>query len=286
MKAEGREEDALALALHAWQKARTPEIALWLGELLPPPQAIPSLFAAVQGLPGETRPRLLLAQACHAAGRTQDARRHLLLARMLCASIDQAEAFCETAWRIGETEEALALVGEKLEHSPASVDYLRLRYLCLRRLGREKQAERTLQTLLEIDPDDAAALHYRRRPEDLALPRMDLLSALGSLVYARPQYLRSGPLNRTLHLMVMFLSEQVSIADIYRLLPPLWRRLSPAERRACDRESQRAYPIAIALYLLLRTGQSGAAAALLRRSPNQKRIFRLIRRFDHIMTKE
>lgn len=288
--AEGDTREALRLAKTAWKKARTPDIALWLGELLPPDKGVGYLALAAQGLPGEWRPRLLLARACGAVGRSEEARRHLALARILCVTIDQAEAFCQAAWELGEGEQALALVSERLDRSPASVDYLRLKYLCLRHLGpdRDAKAQRTLETLLEIDPDDAEALHYRRHPEDQGLfqGRLDLLSALGSLVYAMPERLAPGPLNRLLHLMVMYLREQVDQERIYRLLPPLWRKLTPAEKRACDEQQRRQYPLAFACWLLLRSGRAEEAGRLLGKAPGRKRILRLLRRFDRWTNEE
>ena len=284
--ADGNAQEALRLAKAAWKKARTPDIALWLGELLPPEKGIRYLTFAARGLPGEWRPRLLLARACAALGRREEARRLLALARMLCVAMDQAEAFCQTAWDMGEGEQALALVNERLDRSPASVDYLRLKYLCLRHLGQDAKAQRTLATVLDIDPDDAEALHYRRHPEDQGLfrGRLDLLSALGSLVYAMPDRLRRGPLNRLLHLMVMYLKDQVDQERIYRLVPPLWRKLTRAEKRACD--ERRHYPLAFAAWLLLCSGRADAARQIVDQSPGRKRLLRLLRRFDRWTNEE
>lgn len=287
-KACGRGEEALRLAKKAWKRARTPEIALWLGGLLKPGKALAHLAFAAQGLPGEMEPRLLLARAFHETGHQEEAKRQLTLARVMCQTIDQAEKYCEAAWEAGEGEQALAMVSQKLERSPASADYLRLRYLCLRRLAQDGDARRTLETLLEIDPDDTLALHYRRHPEDVILrfDSRDLLSALGSLVYARPERLRRGPMNRMLHLMVMYLAGHADTETIYRLLPPVWRRLTKGERRACDDRQARAYPVALGAFVLRCTGQEEAARRMIRQTEGKRRVLRLLRRFERWISEE
>ena len=279
--AAGRKKEAVELAKRAWQKAPTPEAALWLGEILPPRQALPYLTFAARRMPGETRPRLLLARACAQAGRQEASRRHLALAQVLCGGISDVEAFCSFAWEMGCVREALSLLSARLERSPASVDYLRLKYLSLLRLGEKEKAARTLETLLEIDPDDAAGLRYRRHPEDQrpdAEGRMTL-SALGRMVYAVPERLTPGPLNRLLHLLVIALGGKVDAGDIYRLAPPLWRRLGPAEKAACDDRRENHYPVAIALYLLLMKGRKEDARLLFAATRGKKRLTRTVRRF-------
>ena len=278
----GRAEEARRLAKEAWKRARTPEIALWLGGLLEPRKALQYLSFAAQGLPGEMEPRLLLARAFCAMGHGEEAKRQMTLARVMCLTVDQAEAYCRAAWETGEGEQALALVNQRLEKSPASADYLRLKYLCQRRTGRDADAGRTLETLLEIDPDDAVALHYRRHPEDTALSgdSRDLLSALGGLVYAWPERLRRGPLNRMLHLMVMYMAGYVDTEPIYRLVPPIWRRLSAGEKWACDDRRARAYPVAMGAYLLRCMGQEETAERMIRQTEGKKRVLRLLRRFE------
>ena len=286
--AAGNQAEALRLAKRAWEKAPLPQTALWLGTLLPLSEALPYFAFAARHMPGEQEPRLLLALSCHQVGFQADARRHLLLAKAMCRGVSQAEAYCAAAWEMDQPEAALALAAESLEKYPASVDYLRLKYLSLRRMGEEAQARRALETLLEIDPDDAAGLWYRRHPEDIRPygGRRVLLSALGHQVRTVPRRLAEGPLNRILHLMVVTLADTLEAADIYRLLPPLWRRLSPAERAACDGRKNPRYPVAFALYLLLMAGRSGPAVELYRAAPGKRRLLRALRRFAQRMRKE
>lgn len=273
---------ALALAQKAWARGKSPDAALLMGVLLNTPQAsLPYLTYAAHHMPGRVKPHLLLALNYARAGRREDARRRLLLARLLCTSVSQAEQYCETAWQAGFPDLALDLCRALLAQSPASADYLRLKYLSLLHAGDEAGARRALATLLEIDPDDASALWYSRHPEDRRLfpGRLLHLGVLAARLGPPPERLRAGPLNRLLHLLVMALRDRVDTETIYRLAPPLWRRLSPAEKRACDDRTSPA-PLAIALCLLLRTGQEEEARRLYAASPNKKRIGRLLRKLD------
>lgn len=284
----GDEKRALSLARRSWEKSHSAQGAMLLGALLPARESVPYFAFAVRHLPGEDRPLLLLTRACFENGQTDAARRHLNRARALCSTIAQAEAFCAVAWEMGETEAALHLIREKLEHFPASVDYLRLKYLTLKRAGDETGAARTLETLLDIDPDDAAGLWYRRHPEDLKpYPgRMMLLTALGCQIDAVPPRLKYGPLNRILHLMTIGLADTLDAPVIYRLLPPLWKHLSPAEKRSCDEHRSTHYPLAFGLYLLLITGNQDRAREFYQSAPGKKRAKRALRRFARWMNEE
>ena len=284
----GDTQHARELALQAWEKSRSCQTAMLVGGLSAPREAIPFLRYAVHHLPGEQRPRLLLAQACFMAGCREEARRHLLLARMFCSTIAQAEAFCAVAWETDQAELALAFVMERLESAPASVDYLRLKYLSLKRLKDEEGAQRALQTLLDIDPDDDAGLWYRRHPQEVRFyaGRLALLTALSAQVCALPPRLKPGPLNRLLHCMVIMLADYMDAPVIYRFLPPLWRRLSPLEKRACGIPSSSHYTASIALYLLLCAGKREAASEMLDTLRSKKRVARRLARFARLMSKE
>ena len=280
----GKRGEAAALIKRAWRRAHTPEIALQLGALLPPARGMIYLEYAARRKEGLARPWLLLAFACHGAMKPRRAKEALGMAAQRCALISDAEALCQTAWMIGEGAEALRFIDRQLESTPASVDYLYLRYLCLMRLGEKEKAGRTLEMLLEIDPDDASGLQCRLHPEDVTLDRDRtlMLSVLGSLVYAAPERLKRGPLNRILHQMVMMLDGVMDMEAIYRLLPPLWRRMTEAEKRACDEQRSRFYPAALAVCLLLMSGKSREARQYFEMTQGKKRLRRFLRRITRV----
>ena len=273
--------EALELARKAWQRGHSPRAALWLGMLLPPREGKKYLFRAAEQLPDELRPHLYLAGACAQTKDGPNARRQMQLARRFCRTITDAELFCTVAWEMGRPQIALSLVNEKLSHSPASVDYLRLKYLTLLRLpGEESQAGRTLETLLEIDPDDGDGLYYRRHPEEKNMNsvRPVLLSVLGGMVYALPERLQYGRLNRLLHLMTVSLNGMAETEDIYRLAPPLYARLTEAEKYSADAYRTAQITVPLTMAVLLRLGKGEEAYRLYASAPGKKRIMRLLKR--------
>ena len=279
--AQGRRDEALLLARKAWERAQTPAIALHLGSLLPPPEAEPYLLFASQGEKDRPEPMLLRARGFCQMGNGSRARYCLRQAERKCQTITAVEAFCETAWAVGEPYRADHLISAWLEKLPASVDLLRLKYLALLQLGQREEARRVLETLLEIDGDDAAGLWYRRHPTETRMPEGQsiLLSALGSMVYAAPGRLKRGPLNRMLHGMVMILDGDVATDVIYRELTPIWRRLPGASKRACDLRRSSHYPLSFAMYLYWITGRPEKARELLAAVPGKRRILRALRQY-------
>ena len=276
----GRRKDALRLAEKAWNRAHTPDIALQLGVLLPPERGMIYLTYAAQKQSAALRPWLCLAAACYQAGKTEQAKTALEQAQKRCETITDAEIFCQTAWQTGQTALALSFVQEKLQKMPASTDYLRLKYLCLLRLRENGAAMRTLDMLLDIDPDDVSALRYRLNPHQSAIDpeRRMLLSVLGSIVSSAPERLKRGRLNRVLHLLVMTLDGLLTPHVIYRLLPPLWKKLTNAEKWACDDRRTSFYPLAFSVYLLLLSGQAAQAKQFFENAPGKKRILRFLTR--------
>ena len=280
-EARGDGAEALRLARRAWQRARTPDAALQLGRLLPPPAGMPYLAWAARRTPDSPAAWLALALACHGAKKEARAQRCLRRAEDLCRGITPLEDFCQAAWAIGQTAQALGLVEKRLAETPVSADLLRLKYLCLKRLGRQDKADRTLEALLEIDGDDPFALWCRRFPRS-ARPLEEkrlVLSALGRLVYAVPARRSQGRLNRALHLMVMLLDGMVPLETVYRELPPLWRRLSPSQKRRLDLRQEPHIVLAVAAYLGIAAGREAEARALLLSAPGKKRLRRAVRRF-------
>lgn len=279
---ERDEKKALALAKKAWEKGRCPRTAMRLGTLLPPREAAPLFRFAAKRQPLDPVARLYWAEALARTGRLPQAKALLLSARKLCRTITDGEMYCETAWRVGWPRQALRFAQDKLRLSPGSADYLRLKYLSLKRMpGKEDLAGRTLEALLEADPDDVSALVYRRHPEQMDLDpnRGALLSALGSFVCAMPERLPRGRFNRILHLMVMTLNGFVSAETVLMMLRPIWHRLTIAEQRSWDDWEDRCVPTALALYLLCSVGKTRKALELLELSPKKKRVKRLLRRF-------
>ena len=275
----GRKKEAADTAKRAWDRAHTPEIALQLGALLPPRRGMIYLSYAARRLPGQARPWLLLARSCHLAGCESKAGEALERAAESCTAISDAEAYCQTAWDMGRHEEALALVNRQLEAMPASADYLRLKYESLRRMG-DQAADRTLEMLLEIDPDQAAPL--RRVPMETGImdpERFVMLSVLGSLIYAAPERLKRGQMNRLLHRLTFTLDGSLDTQSIFRLAPPLWRKLTPAEKRACDQRGENGVFAAVAVCVLLMAGRAEEARETFACSRGKKRTLRFLRRF-------
>lgn len=286
--AAGDMKDALAFAQKAWEKGRSCDAALLLGALQAVPEKqIPyfSFAAARSGSP--LRARLLLCHAYLTAGKPKMALGQLLLCVPLCESLGQTEFFCAAAWEAGQPRLALSVIARRLREFPYSVDYLRLRYLTLKRMNREEEAFDCLQKMLEIDPEDASLKRYRRDENDLRMDdsRLVYLSVLAAPVLSAPRRLREGPLNRTLHLFALALQDDLKLEEIYFYLPPLWRRLTAREKQACDdQETDALLPLSV--YLLLRAGKKEAASRLMASCPGGKRILRKIRRFDRLLIKE
>jgi tetratricopeptide (TPR) repeat protein len=280
--AAGKRKEALALSKRAWRRAHTPEIALQLGALLPPRRGIILLAYAARRLTRSFRACLLLARDWHLAGRGDQARKALEDARRQCETITDAELFCQTAWSMDAARDALNAVEAWLKRMPLSADYLRLKYLCLARLGRADEAERTLDLLLEIDPDDISARRFRIVPEETALTedRYMMLSVLGSLVYGSCPRRKQSPLNRLLHQLVIGMDGALSPREIYMLIPPLWRRLTRAEQWVCDDRRGGFYPAMFGVCALLSAGRLKDARSLFERAPGKKRLLRFLRRFS------
>ena len=227
---------------------------------------------------------LLLARACSRTEQREKAIEALKAARRLCESITDAELFCETAWSMNASGEALDALNEWLEKKPLSADYLRLKYLCLVRLGQSGEAGRTLDLLLELDPDDISARRYRINPEETALTedRYMMLSLLGSLVCGSAPPRQQGPLNRILHQMVIGMDGLLTPKEVYLLVPPLWWGMSRAEQWACDDRRSGFYPAMLGVCALLAANRPKDARKLFERAPGKKRLLRFLRRFSQV----
>lgn len=280
--AEGNREKALDFARRAWKKAHTPEIALQFGALLPPRRGIILLTYAARRMKEHSfRACLLLARACYLAGMRKNARTALYQAQRQCRSITDAELFCEMAWSMNKPGHALSAVNGWLESRPFSADYLRLKYLSQLRLGRAGEADRTLDLLLEIDPDDISTRRFRMYPEEAALSedRHMMLSVLGSLIYGSTPPRKQSPLNRILHELVISMDGMLTSQEIYHLVPPLWHAMTQAEQWACDDRRSGFYPAMLGVCALLSANRPKDARELFDRAPGKKRLLRFLHRF-------
>jgi len=284
--ARGDEKTARIWAEKAWKRGKGAQTALLLGALQDEKEAIPFFRFAARRTPQALQPKLLLMLAARRAGNGRLFMRTLREARGICRGITDCESFCASAWEAGKPREALELVTERLEEMPASVDFLHLKYLCLKRLGDESGARRTLETLLDIDPDDAAGLWYRRHPEEDRLyeGRRVLLAALGAYMRSVPPRLRFGRLNRLLHWLTMALRDEVDVDTVYRLALPLWRCMPESEKQRS--EESRHLSMCMMLDVLARAGQKERAKQLFDALPHKRRIRRTLRRFAQWRQKE
>ena len=127
---EGDLARARDLAWQAWAKGRFADSALLFASFLRLPQArLPYLAFAAKRSPDSLPALLMLAQCSLQAGNAPQAQRQMLRARALCDTLSQAEAYCAAAWEMHQPQLALSLCAEALSRAPASVEYLRLKYL-------------------------------------------------------------------------------------------------------------------------------------------------------------
>ncbi len=123
-----RAEDALALLAPAWGAGmgdRDVRIVLEADRLLGRPLRAVSLAVSLGGVPSTSQDPALWAQAA-----------------LIC--IDA-----------GLDEEALVLIDRAVDLDPLEASYLNNRVLVLRRLGREREADRAWERLIILDPDRA-----------------------------------------------------------------------------------------------------------------------------------
>ena len=86
--------------------------------------------------------------------------------------------------------------------------------------------------------------------------------------------------------MVVSWQAALTAGEIYALLPPLWRRLSDAERRRLDVREDVVLLTALSCDLLTRAGRVREAQALLARAPGKRRMKRTLAHFQRLMNKE
>ena len=139
----------------------------------------------------------------------------------------------------------------------------------------------TNAALLDIDPDDAAGLWYRRHPEDTRMyaGQLMLLPALAAQVSLVPRRLQRGALNRTLHMLVLMLQDSLTPEQISRAILTLWRQMTKAQKAACDERRDGHWPLVLSAYALIRSGMPREAASLLAAAPGRKRAMRALKHF-------
>ena len=285
---EGNVEEAKKLSLQAFEKYPSWQNAMMAGTLMPPEKALPYLKTAARKQQAMPMPHLLYARALYLCGQAAAADRELQAAFRLCKHFSHVESCCVMALEMERAKQALSLVEEHLSLCPASADYLRLKFLCQRRLTEGDESFRTLETLLEIDPQDSAAQWYRRHPgeKNPQASRSMMLNVLGAQLGSVRKRLTPGPLNRLLHQMVKALREELDTETIYRLLPPLWKHMTPAGKRRCDERETPHYTVAVALYLLLAAGRGEQAQTLFQQAAGKKHLLRTLKRFARWMNEE
>lgn len=285
---KGDVKEAKKWARAAWQRGKTGEAAILYGMLQGTPrEAEPYVQYAVEKMPGQIQPMLLLSQVYAQQGRMDMARAFMGLCAGMCECLQQAEAFCWMAWQMGFFGEALALAEEKLKMFPCSVDYLLLKYRSLKKMGEREKAERVLQTILEIDPDDVCGLWHARHPEERVpyVERMMFLPILGLMTSALRRGQKRGRLNRLLHLFAFALREEADAGDVYGAIIPLWRRMNEREKKALDERESEAVGL-MYVYVLLRLGKGASFAAALRAMPGRKRTERKLARYLYLTQEE
>lgn len=268
----------------AWQRGKTGEAAILHGMLQKTPQEAESyVLHAVEKMPGQTQPLLLLAQVYMQQGKRQMAADCMARCARMSDTLNQVESFCLMAWQMGFAEEALALAEEKLKPHPCSTDLLLLKCQSLMRLGRQDKAARVLQTVLDIDPEDVCGLWYAKHPQSNApyVSRMMFLPILGMMTSAVRAGQKRGPLNRLLHTFAFALREEEAAEEVYAVLIPLWRKLSTREKKKLDERDPGAMT-EIYLYLLLRLGQKEKLQQALSILPGRRQAQRRLARFLYL----
>ena len=268
----------------AWQRGKTGEAAILHGMLQKTPgEAEQYVLHAVEKMPGQTQPLLLLSQVYMQQGKRQLAADCLAQCARMCDTLSQTEAFCMMAWQMGFVDEALALAEEKLKLHPCSTDLLLLKYQSLMRLGQQDKAARILQTVLDIDPEDVCGLWYFKHPQANApyVSRMMFLPILGMMTSAVRAGQKRGPLNRLLHTFAFALREEAAAQDVYALLVPLWRKLNAREKKKLD-ERQPQVMTEIYLYLLFRLGKAEMFQQAMADLPGQRRLWRRLAWFFYL----
>lgn len=268
----------------AWQRGKTGEAAILHGMLQKTPgEAEPYVLHAVEKMPGQTQPLLLLSQVYMQQGKRQLAADCLARCARMSDALSQVESFCLMAWQMGFVDEALALAEEKLKLHPCSTDLLLLKYQSLLRLGQMDKAARILQTVLEIDPEDVCGLWYFKHPQANApyVSRMMFLPILGMMTSAVRAGQKRGPLNRLLHTFAFSFREEAAAQDVYAVLIPLWRKLSAREREKLDERDPMAMT-EIYLYLLLRLGMKEKLQQAMTVLTGKRRAQRRLARFLYL----
>lgn len=285
---KGDVKGARERAAAAWQRGKTGEAALLYGMLQnTPAEAERFVLHAVEKMPEQTQPLLLLAQVYMQQGKQQDAAGCMAQCARMCDTLNQVESFCLMAWQMGFLEDALALSEEKLKTHPCSTDYMLLKYQSLMRMGRQEKAGRVLQAVLEIDPEDVCGLWYARHPQANTpyVSRMMFLPILGMMTSSVRAGQKRGPLNRLLHTFAFALRQEAAAEEIYAVLVPLWRKLNAREKKRLDEREPQAMA-EMYLYLLLRLGKKESLQQAMAVLPGRRQAQRRLERFLYLTLEE
>lgn len=124
------------------------------------PDAAIDYYMRVRG-GGQLHAQVQAAQLMYATGRSAEG--HALITKLVNANPDQADALVVSEatmrTRSGDADGALALLDQSLQTDPDNVDLLYARAMTAAALHQYDQMERDLSRVLDIKPNDAAALN-------------------------------------------------------------------------------------------------------------------------------
>ncbi len=212
---------------------------------------------------------MLRVQTVLSAGQAALAAQTLAAAAAGCESFAEAHAVCYVSMQCGVTDAAIALCERRLSRAPYSADAMRLYARCLAARG---EGER------------AAAMNDRARAMDQMTNDSTLAArdALEDAVYAVPQRLRRGALNRLLHYLALKLTDDLPDETVYAVAVPAWRAMNAASKRLCADERDEDWYAAFTVYTLAAAGREARAEEILRSARRRRRVRRLVARLNRL----
>ena len=195
----------------------------------------------------------------------------LQAARSRIRTVSQTQQFFRTGLdcRVpGWTRTALEAL---MKDAPWSAELYEMCAACADRMGQPEAARRFRSSLNRIDPD-----HDPHK--NAGIPDQSASSLMEMAVYHNR--LRTGRLNRLLHLMTFSLKDVCSVREVYRVLVPLYLRLSRRAKRSIESGQVRTWRRAFAVCVSIETGNLSEASMMLNGGGRKKAVLRKIRRID------